>query len=71
MFLDPEGRIQVILEEDVPLAQDPDTGHVVERYSVYVALEDLVERIDQFLADPEGTGWKKYLDEWAKEGVSL
>jgi hypothetical protein len=64
----------IILEEDTPLAIDPDTNFPVERYSAYVkadVLADLVAKFKTGAADPVKAGYRKYLDKWRAEGINL
>jgi hypothetical protein len=64
----------VILEEDTPLAVDPDTGFPVERLTVVTKADDLAKIISGIKAgtlDPVAMGYKKYLDRWASEGIKL
>jgi len=62
-ILDERGKYTpaIVLEEDTPLALDPATRHPVERMSVYVPVEDLVRLLPRIRADPEDTGYAKYL----------
>jgi hypothetical protein len=64
----------VVLEEDTPIAVDPNTGFPVERYSAYVpatALADLITKFKRKELDPVATGYKKYLEKWFREGIDL
>jgi hypothetical protein len=64
----------VILEEDTPLAVDPETGFPVERLTVVAKADDLASIISGIKAgkiDPVASGYKKYLEKWASEGVKL
>jgi len=66
--------LAIILEEDTPLAVDPNTGFPVERYSAYVsatALADLILKFKRGELDPVKAGYKKYLDKWKAEGIKL
>jgi len=69
-----EYDLGVILEEDTPLATDPDTGFVVERLTACVQADVLAALIAEFKAgtkDPVETGYRKYLDKWKAEGIDL
>jgi hypothetical protein len=69
-----EYTLGVILEEDTPLALDPATGFPVERLTVVAKADDLADIISGIKAgmlDPITTGYKKYLDRWASEGIKL
>jgi hypothetical protein len=64
----------ILLEEDTPLAHDPDTGFPVERLTVVVPADTLADMIGKFKTgelDPVKTGYKKYLDKWKQEGIKL
>lgn len=64
----------IILEEDTVLARDPDTGFPVERFTAYVdvnTLRDLVKRFKSGSLTPDSTGYRKYLEKWANEGIKL
>jgi len=61
----------IILEEDTPLAVDPKTNFPVERFSCYVYVENLLKILDQIKIDPVRTGYKKYLDKWKAEGITI
>jgi hypothetical protein len=69
-----EYALGVILEEDTPLAVDPNTGYVVERKSVYVLaskLADLVARFKSGELDYVLAGYEPYLKKWKAEGIDL
>jgi len=69
-----EYELGIILEEDTPIAIDPKTGEVVERFTSVVEAKVLAEYIEKFkagTADPVLTGYKKYLDKWKGEGIEL
>jgi len=69
-----EYDLGVILEEDTPLATDPDTGFAVERLTAGVYADTLASLIAEFQAgtkDPVETGYRKYLDRWRAEGIDL
>jgi hypothetical protein len=64
----------IVLEESTPLAVDPVTGQPVELLTVIVRASVLAELIAKFKTgelDPVGTGYKKYLDKWGREGIKL
>jgi len=66
--------LAIVLEEDTPLAIDPNTGFPVERYSVYVlasALADLIAKFKTGALDPVKAGYRKYLDRWKGEGIDF
>jgi len=76
--LDPEKPdeyvLGIILEEDTPLATDPETGFPVERLTACVQAETLASLIAGFrdgTKDPEETGYRKYLDKWGEEGIDM
>jgi hypothetical protein len=68
-------RQAIILEEDTPLAYDPKTNFPVERLTVYVFVDDFIDNIlTPYKAgklDLVKSGWKKYFDKWASEGITL
>jgi hypothetical protein len=69
-----EYGLAVILEEDTPLAVDPNTGFPVERFTAYVKADVLADYIAKFkakTADPVLTGYRKYLDKWKVEGIDF
>jgi len=69
-----EYGLGVILEEDTVLAVDPASGLPVERLTVVVEADVLADYIKKFkagTADPEKTGYRKYLDKWLAEGIDL
>jgi hypothetical protein len=55
-------RIAIVLEEDMPLAYDPNTNFPVERYTIYVFYDDLKGIADLISSDPKNTGYNKYID---------
>ncbi|MCC6058517.1 MAG: phage tail assembly chaperone [Desulfurococcaceae archaeon] len=64
----------IILEEDTPLAIDPNTGFPIERKSAYVkadVLADLVLKFRRGELDPVQAGYKEYLDKWESKGIKL
>jgi hypothetical protein len=64
----------IVLEEDTPLAVDPDTGFPVERKSVYIsanALADLVVQFRKSTIDYVKAGFEPYLRRWKSEGIDL
>jgi len=66
--------LAIILEENTPLAIDPNTGFPVERYSVYVSVSALLDLITKFKTgalDPVKAGYRKYLDKWRSEGIDF
>jgi len=63
-------RQAIILEEDMPLAKD-EKGNIVERLTVIVYSDDFLANLTAIKADPVKTGYKKYLDKWAEEGIVL
>jgi hypothetical protein len=79
LFIDTATGVEVyepaiILEENTPLAKDPDTGQPVELLTVIVKASVLADLISKFKAgelDPVSTGYKKYLDKLAQEGIKL
>ncbi len=68
-------RQAIILEEDTPLAVDPSTGFAVERLTAYAFVDEFIKNVltpyKQGALDLAKTGWKKYFDKWASEGVKL
>jgi len=68
-----EGRykLAVFLEKDVPVVIDEATKYPVVRRTVTCYVDDLLRMLGTIRADPAGTGWKKYLDMWASEGIYL
>jgi len=66
--------LAIILEEDAPLAVDPNTGFPVERYSAYIlasSLADLIAKFKTGALDPVKAGYRKYLDKWRSEGIDF
>ena len=66
--------LAIILEEDTPLAVDPNTGFPVERYSAYIlasSLADLIAKFKTGALDPVKAGYRKYLDKWKREGIDF
>jgi hypothetical protein len=64
----------VILEEDTPLAIDPDTGQPVVLQTIVIKADTLANMIMRFRTgelDPVKMGYKKYLDKWELEGIRL
>jgi len=64
----------IILEEDTVLATDPITGFPVERLTVLVEADWLSTNLTTIKNDAAATdsmGYKKYLDKWASEGITL
>jgi len=61
----------IMLEEDTPLATDPNTGFPIERCTVYVTTEDLVRMLPDIKANPIETGYEKYLAKWKEEGIEI
>jgi hypothetical protein len=64
----------IILEENTPLATDPDTNQPVELLTVVVRASVLADMIRKFKTgelDPVKTGYKKYVDKWEQEGIKL
>jgi len=69
-----EYTLGVILEENTPLAKDPNTGFAVERLTVVVeanTLANLIKRFKSGTLDPVKAGYKKYLNKWKAEGIKL
>ena len=67
-------KTSIILEENTPIALDPNTQFPVERLSVYVSVNDLVDIINGIKKrtfDPVKSGWKKYLDKWDSLGIKV
>jgi len=67
-------KTSIILEEDTPIALDPNTQFPVERLSAYVSVDDLVNIINGIKKgtfDPVKSGWKKYLDKWNSLGIKV
>jgi len=68
-------RQAIILEENTPLAVDPKTGHAVERMTAWIFVEDFIKNVlkpyVEGTLDLVRSGWKKYFDKWAEEGISL
>jgi len=64
-------RDVIMLEEDTPLAIDPNTNFSVERFTAYVYVDNFVKNLDLFKADPIKTGYKKYFDKWKSEGITI
>jgi len=68
-------RQAIILEENVVLARDPQTMFPVERLTTICYVDDFIKNI--LKPYKEGTlgldrsGWKKYFDKWAEEGITL
>jgi hypothetical protein len=61
----------IILEENTPLAIDPNTGQPVELLTVVVrtsVLADLLAKFKTGELDPVKAGYEKYLDKWKQEG---
>ncbi|RLI46532.1 hypothetical protein DRO69_02810 [Candidatus Bathyarchaeota archaeon] len=67
-------RQAIICEEDTPLAVN-EKGFPVERLTVICFVNDFIERIlkpyKEGTLDLKASGWKKYFDKWAEEGISL
>lgn len=69
-----EYGLGIVLEEDTPLAVDPDTNFPVERLTAVVKADVLSDLIKQFKSgayDPVATGYAKYLNKWKAEGIDL
>jgi hypothetical protein len=79
LFIDTSTGIEeydtaIILEENTPLAVDPNTNQPVELLTVVVRADVLANMIRKFKTgelDPVRTGYKKYLDKWMYEGIKL
>jgi len=64
----------IILEENTPLAIDPNTGQPVELLTVVVrasVLADLLAKFRTGELDPVEAGYEKYLDKWKREVIKL
>jgi len=61
----------IMLEEDTVLATDPVTEFPVERLTCFITVEEFLNRLGSIKLDPVGTGFKKYIDKWAEEGIVL
>jgi hypothetical protein len=64
----------IILEENTPLAVDPNTNQPVELLTVVVrasVLADMIEKFKTGELDPITAGYDKYLDRWRKEGIRV
>jgi hypothetical protein len=69
-----EYSLGIILEEDTPLAVDPETNFPVERLTLAVRADVLADFIAKFKtgkADPVTTGYAKYLKKWKDEGIDF
>jgi hypothetical protein len=69
-----EYALGIILEEDTPLAIDPETNFPVERKSVYVEanfLADLIRRFKSGAIDYVKAGYEPYLKKWKSEGIDF
>lgn len=69
-YLNPENKIAYHLATEV-LAVDPDKNVPVETVEYHVLEEDLVQKLTEFKANPEKTGWKKIFDKLVQEGTVL
>jgi len=69
-FEDGEYKQVLMLEHDTPLATD-EKGNIVARQTTLVPTKWFATNLAAIKADPEKTGYKKYLDKWADEGISL
>jgi len=66
--------LAIVLEEDTPLAFDPNTGFPVERKSVYIdanVLADLIKKFKSGEIDYVKAGFEQYLKKWKSEGIDL
>jgi len=66
--------LAIVLEEDTPLAIDPNTGFPVERKSVYISADVLANLVMQFKSgktDYVKAGFEPYLKKWKAEGIDL
>jgi hypothetical protein len=61
----------IVLEKDTVLAVDPDTNFPVERLDVVISVQDFLKGLADFKAKPAETGYKKYFDKWASEGIVI
>ncbi|MEM2352551.1 MAG: hypothetical protein QXT26_09105 [Thermoproteota archaeon] len=64
----------ITLEEDAPLAVDPETNFPIERLTVIVKADVLADLINKFKTkaiDPIAAGYRKYLDKWKSEGIDF
>jgi len=58
------------LERGTEIAKD-ERGNVVMTQDVYALTDEVLPILTEIKADPERSGWKKYLDKWAEEGITL
>jgi hypothetical protein len=66
--------LAIVLEENTPLAFDPNTGFPIELKSVYVKADVLANLIVQFrkgTVDYVNAGYEQYLKKWKAEGIDL
>ncbi len=72
----------LVLEKNTVLATDPTTGFPVERLDIHIKTKDLLKPfiigtlkyttfLDYIKAKPVETGFKKYLDKWKAEGITV
>jgi hypothetical protein len=61
----------IVLEKDTVLAVDPDTNFPVERLDAVILVQDFLKGLADFKAKPAETGYKKYFDKWALEGITV
>ena len=67
-------ELVVILEEDTPIAVDPNTNFPVERKTVYVKADKLAELVINMrkgTVDYVNAGYEPYLKKWKAEGIDL
>lgn len=67
-----EYTLVIMLEEEVPLAVDPETGFPVERSTAFIPakkLEEFLVKFERGEADPVKTGLDKYIKKWDKESL--
>lgn len=66
--------LAILLEKDTPLALDPNTDFPIERLTVLISankLLELIAKIKKKEITEEETGFKKYFKKWAEEGISV
>lgn len=67
-------RPAIIIEENVPIAIDPNTMFPVHRKTTYVFLDEfinLIKLISTKKIDLDESGWKPIFDKWIEKGISL
>jgi len=84
-FIDFQGDVSILFEKDVPLRVD-ESGHVVEKLTLWVKLKDFERLFGDLIADitkrplmtfrrsksvTNKMGLEKYIDKWKAEGIEV